>query len=325
MVSFTNKDIDFLSNRELVEILKTLLDEVDLVASAGANRSTTYLAVSAIEGLFSEILKLLSIQPRNVTNWPQDKETNQPKAYSKLYLSEKEKILQDFGALPSDFDKLYAPVRKFRNYMHPDRELIEQTPIKQSIGQLALACLNALIEKYSKKRFTADHVWQLEHGLAKVPSINTIEMIFNPSRYGSFLVSDLPAKSFKKMTFNVLIPPGAIFNLVYNYSSLDEWRAARVEGRVSNDGKGKDNGLIICLKWGAWVNSGQYKSEPDPKLRQHKIELVLDPTGNFKMTVDGKLLELDNGVDWGFDLEGRIGFMTERGSVSIIDLEIQTR
>jgi hypothetical protein len=327
MTNFTNKNIGFLSNRELEKILKSLLGELDLVASSGAHRSTTYLAVSAIEGLFGELLKLLNIQPIDVPGaWPNNKNSTTPKASKNLKLHEKEKILNAAGVLPTDFEKLYAPVRVFRNYMHPDRELKERTPISQSVGQAAVACLNALIEKYSAQRFAANHIWRLEHGLAQVPSNNTIQMIPNPGRYGSLLVSDLPAERFRQMTFRVFIPPGAIFNLVYNYSSLDKWRAARVEGRERADARGKDNGLIVCWEWGAWANSGRYtnESEPDPKLRQHEIQLVLDPPGNLNMIVDGVPLELEACVDWEFDPQGRIGFMTELGLVSVVDLVLQT-
>ena len=76
MTNSTNKNIEFLSNPELVAILRTILDEIDVVVSAGAHRSTTYLAVSAIEGLFGEILKLRRIGPTTVTvpgGWPKKK------------------------------------------------------------------------------------------------------------------------------------------------------------------------------------------------------------------------------------------------------------
>ncbi len=41
MASFTTKDIEFLSNRELIDILGSLLQELDVEANAGAHRSTT--------------------------------------------------------------------------------------------------------------------------------------------------------------------------------------------------------------------------------------------------------------------------------------------
>lgn len=328
MGSFTNKDIEFLSNRELIDILNSLLKELDLVASSGAHRSTTYLAASAIEGLFGELLKLLDIQPGDVPGiWPNNKNSTTPKTLKKLKFHEKEKILDAAGALPADFEKLYAPVRVFRNYMHTDRELKEQTPIAQSIGQLALACLNALIEKYASQRFVATQVWEVMSGFAQVQAANVIQMPQKRGDKASVLVSKLPAERHLEVTCHVIIPPGAIFNFVYNFLSLDSWMAARIEGREGRNERGADNGVLHCTKWPAWAVVGRYttESEPDPKIREHTVKIVLNPPQMFALTVNDVPLELQGGVGWDFDSKGKIGFMTEIGLVSVTDLEVQTR
>lgn len=332
MASFTNKDIYFLSNQELIDILRSLLGELDIVAAAGAHRSTTYLAVSAIEGLFDELWKLLRVKrgvvPPEV--WPKyEGGTNKDKPKEIRYLSrgDKEQILQAIDALPRDFAKLYEPVRRFRNYMHPDRELKEQTPIDQSIAQLALACLNAIIEKYSSQRFAAMQQWQLEYGLAEVLADGMISMPQIPGGRVSLLVSENQARSIQEITFDILVPPDAIFNFVYNYFSLNRFRAARIEGRVGQSGRGADNGQVLCTRWGAWAMSGRYTedSEPDPNRRRHTMRAVLNPPDSFALMVDGKSLALDNEVGWDFDPDGKIGFMTELGPVSVVDLQVRAR
>jgi hypothetical protein len=308
MANFTEKDIEFLSNQELIVLLRSLLEEIDLVASAGAHRSTTYLAVSAIEGLFGELLTLLRIPHR-----------------ADLTLEQREQLLHDAGALPKDFEDLYKPVRRFRNYMHPDRELKNKTPIDQSTGQLALACLNALIEKYARKRFAGGQVWEQRYGLAKVPEDKVIHM---PQIIGddtSLLISELAADKFREMTFQVVIPPAAIFNFVYNYFSLDKWSAARIEGREGQGGKGYDNGKILCHKWRAWAIDGRYTTEPNPTTRQHTVRVLLDPPEQFALTVDGVALVLQAGTDWAFDSKGKVGFMTQLGAVSVTDLEVRAK
>jgi hypothetical protein len=55
---FTNKEIEFLSDEELFDVLLSVLNEIDAVARVGAHRATTYLAMSATEGIFGQILKL---------------------------------------------------------------------------------------------------------------------------------------------------------------------------------------------------------------------------------------------------------------------------
>ena len=69
----------------------------------------------------------------------------------------------------------------------------------------------------------------------------------------------------------VNITPNSIFNFVYSFTSLDQWKAARVVGREGTDHRGLDNGQVVCLKWPAWAMSARYTnaSEPKPKLRQH--------------------------------------------------------
>jgi len=165
------------------------------------------------------------------------------------------------------------------------------------------------------------------HGLAQVPANNVIQMPQSPGDNVSLLVSELSAQSFREMTFRVIIPPEAIFNFVYNYFSLDQFRAARIEGREGRDGRGFDSGQVLCTKWRAWAMSGRYTndSEPSPKQRQHTMRVVLDPPGTFALTVDDVPLALEDGVDWEFDPEGKVGFMTECGPVSVADLEVQAR
>ncbi len=322
----TNKNLDFLSNENLVTILRSLLDEIDLAVNSGAHRSTTYLAVSAIEGLFGEILKLKGILPSRTvipTSWPTDKR-GQPKPVGELTLKEREDVLQAAGALPPSFDKLYGPVRVYRNYMHPERELKERTPIAQSVAQLAVACLNALIEQYGSLRVAAGHEWHVEYGLAQVPADNIIQMPQNPGEFASLLVSERPVGDFREVKFSVIVPPNAIFNLVYSYYSRDRFKAARIEGRVREDGRGLDNGRLICTKWRVWAIDAPYtaQSEPGPSKHEHSVHLVLDPPGSFALYVDGVSLVLERGIGWEFDPAAKLGFMTEWGAISIADLQV---
>src|SRR5258708_958962 len=226
MMTPTNKNLDFLSNENLVTILRSLLDEIDLAVNSGAHRSTTYLAVSAIEGLFGEILKLKGILPSRTvipTSWPTDKRC-QPK----------------------------------------------------------------------------------------------------PGEFASLLVSERPVGDFREVKFSVIVPPNAIFNLVYSYYSRDRFKAARIEGRVREDGRGLDNGRLICTKWRVWAIDAPYtaQSEPGPSKHEHSVHLVLDPPGSFALYVDGVSLVLERGIGWEFDPAAKLGFMTEWGAISIADLQV---
>lgn len=317
MTDFTNKNIEFLSNRELINILRSVLEEIDAVASVGAHRSTTYLAVSTIEGLCGELLHLLG---KPVPDRSQAK------------LS----ALRSEGALPKDFESLYdAPLRTYRNFMHPSRELTEVviekrlTPIAQSVAQLALGGLNALIEEYADRRFFAGYQWQVEHGLAQVPSAHALQMPQKPgdNPYLSLVVGELTAKQIQRISFEVDVPPDAIFDFVYSYFSKNQFMIARIEGRLGPNDIGLDNGVFQCATWGVLSSSGRYKldSEPDPNKRSHAIEVSFSTHGSMTLTVDGVQLALGKGADWNFVPKGKIGFMSEWGMISIVDLELQTR
>jgi hypothetical protein len=321
MTNFTNKNLDFLSDEKLINILNSILDELEIVIAAGAYRSTTYLAVSAIEGLFRRLIDLLRIQPKT-PEWPQRDKKGNFKALTDLSLFEMENILAANGGLPQDFENLYNPLRNYRNYMHPKLE-IEDRPINQSIGFIALACLDALIELYSPLRFVAGHQWRIIYGLAQVPENSVIHMP-HAGDHVSLLVSEKEARTFQEITFRVIVSPGTVFNFVYNYFSPDKFMAARIEGRPEY-GKSGVNGRLVCTKWRSWFISGQYivTSEPDPQKYEHIIRVVLNPSGNFSVIADQQKLELAN-VDWGFNPAGKVGFMTELGLVSILDLEVKS-
>ena len=97
------------------------------------------------------------------------------------------------------------------------------------------------------------------------------------------------------------MPPDTIFNFLFSYSSLDRWRAARIDSR-----QGRDGGLLLCSHWQAWNVIGRYTKEPKPETLKHSVVVTCDP---FAIAVDGVALSLERNVDWGFDEDGQIGFM----------------
>jgi hypothetical protein len=311
MTIHTNQNIDFLSNQEVINILLSILNEIETVASVGAHRSTTYLAVSAIEGLFSEILKLRQI---TTTKKPDD-----------LFLNEKFNVLQAAGVqvISEDFQSLFMPLRDYRNYMHPNLEK-SKNAITQSVAQRALSSLNSLIEQYENLRFIAGQEWRREYGIAQVPDNKTIHMPPNPGDHVSLLISEQAASQFKEISFRAVIPRNTIFNFIYNFQSMNHFAGARIEGRETSDGKGFDNGRFRCVKWRAWPINARYIVEPSPAKQARDVRIVLNPPQDFSLIVDGLKLELEDNTRWGFQPKRKIGFMTELGLVSILDLKVET-
>lgn len=323
MTELSNINLEFLSNENLINILRSVLNEVDSVASHNAYRTTTYLAVSTIEGIFRELIRLFGLNSNNVPTWPKKQDKTTPKREKDLTLKDMTQILSNEGKLPVTFADLYDRIRDYRNYMHPSAELEKMTPIDQSVAQLSVACLTALLEQYSPVRFVANYQWRLEVGNAHPHSKDSFD-IQHSGEYFALLVSELPAKNFTQIKFVVNIPSERIFNLVYNYSSKNRFMAARIDKRISSDPNWYP-GLLKCVDWRKWDIIDHYTedSEPNFQLQEHTIQVTLSSSHSFAIVVDDVPLALKGGTPWGFDPELKIGFMSEVGMVTVKDVTVQ--
>lgn len=323
MSEHTNKDILFLSDSRAVQIISSILGEIDRAVSTSAYRATVYLCVSAIEGIFGDLLRLLrAVDPIVRANWPRT-DHNTEKRVDKLTLEEREAVLTKARALPEEFEWLYKPLREFRNYIHPDQELAEMKPIELSTAQAALCALNALIEKYRNVRFVEGAKWEAVHGAVHVSSSTHVRLMPYRGDDASVVVSEQRAQKSCGIRFDVVIPPGSVFEFVYNFGSRDSFCALRLDKRTGSDGRrGWDSGRLVCTKWREWTMSGRYANEPEVQKEHHKIEALWPSSGQFEFKVDGALLEPSELKDWGFRHEGRIGFMSECGVVRVFNVSV---
>jgi hypothetical protein len=323
---FTNKEIEFLSDEELFDVLLSVLNEIDAVARVGAHRATTYLAMSATEGIFGQILKLKKRVPTATyvpKKWPKWKKA--PKPLERMGLLERYRVLQSERLLPRGFAKVFESMIDFRNYMHPDAETADLTPIELSVAQRALSYLNAIIELYQPLRFLAGAEWELIIGKANVPEESKLRLPLPGYDPLSILVSKYPAKRFRSISFRVTIPRDGIFDFVYNFGSYRQFMAARIEGRVDQNGKGYDNGRLICENTRLWNIDAGYIDEPNPNQSSHIVEINLRSAKTFQLIVDNKEILLEGGNAWNYDPEKRIGFMAEVNPISIADLLIKQK
>src|SRR5260221_1465887 len=66
----TRKDLNFINDIDLREILLERLDELDRVFLANANYSTVFLAISTIEGIFKQIAKIYEAEIKKSPKYP---------------------------------------------------------------------------------------------------------------------------------------------------------------------------------------------------------------------------------------------------------------
>lgn len=319
MTEYTNKNLGFLSSEILATKLRSMLDEIEVAATHGNHASTTVLAVSVIEGLCNDLVGLEGITAEQVPKqW--DQFDGKYVDRSRLRLITLLKILRKAKMLPKAFLPYYDTLRVERNRIHPAADSSDRPSIPLSTAQLSLAALNALIEKYEAIRFAGGQKWRLTNGIATVVESNRIYL---PAASHSIplLVSEEPATTFQSLVCQVHIPQDGILNFVYSYVSQDHFMAARIEGRNDN-GRGRDNGKLVCHKWTEWRIDADYTvaSEPDPAMREFELKVVMGSQGHFAVFVNGTQLELEGDVGWDFDPNGKIGFLAEQKNITISNL-----
>lgn len=320
MLLFRDEDLAFMSDDQIETILRSTLLEISATLTNGAFRSATYLAASAMEGLLIQVIELLKLDSTKAPNWPQKSKKDIPA--DGLSFGQAIKILQDVNKLPKNFEDLFEPVSFYRNYMHPRNELRHLTdmePIKQSVALMAVACLVRTLEEFAPMRVFANCNWHLEYGYARVSSFNSIRMLDDASQSTrAVLVVCEPGTAIpKEISFVVHLSEPGIFNFIYNYSSRQSFRAARIDTRKDYRG-----GLLVCNRWGKWTLVKQYELnlEPNHLLVSHEVHIILLPS--FQVLVDGIALHIEAGANWDFSNAGQFGFMTEWADIAISDIEL---
>ena len=324
LAEHTNKDVLFLSDQKAVEIVRSILAEVDQLVSVGAYRSIVYLCVSAIEGIFGDLLTLLQPTDKKVAgSWP--KENGHLRRVSTLKLRERENILRDAGALPPTFEALYEPLIGFRDFVHLDAELRNRDRIELATSQAALSALNALIEKYRFVRFLSGARWTVHHGAVQVSSPEgQVHLMPSQGDDIALLVSNDRAQKWIGISFDLVIDQGSVFEFIYNFRSKDVFRAVRFDKRVGPAGGSWNSGRLVCTQWRNWTIDSRLNNEPDVNKEHHKVEIKWPRGQDLKLLVDGAEVRPADRPNWGFRRDQRIGFMSECEDCRLFNLSILT-
>jgi len=168
MIEHTNKNVDFLSDPKLVELVRGNLRELDAVIEVGAHKSTLFVAMSVVEGILPELIEQEDLpQLRALPQWPMNPNGSAKKTKSQLNVKERIAILSAISRLPSGFEQTYGPLWDYRNQVHVEAALRQQKPISRSIAQLSVAALNALIEVNKQHRHFAEADWRVKRGIVQ--------------------------------------------------------------------------------------------------------------------------------------------------------------
>jgi hypothetical protein len=86
-IEVTRKDLNFINETDLRNILRDRLEELDRVFVVNGHYSTVFLAVSCIEGAFKHIAEIFRTEIRASAQYPR-KSNGQPKDFNDLTIDE---------------------------------------------------------------------------------------------------------------------------------------------------------------------------------------------------------------------------------------------
>ena len=293
MAEHTNKDVHFLSDPILVEIVRGNLRELDSVVEVGAYRSMLFLAMGVVEGILPELIEQEEpTRLKGLPSWPMNRKGAAKESKSKLSVKDRLAVLSAIGRLPTDFERMYDRLWDYRNQVHLEAALRQQTPISRSVAQLSLAALNALIESNQSHRRFAGADWQVNRGIVQyVRKTDKFRIAIPPDGYPAVFTTGKWQNSDSTIEVTVHTPRGVLFGVLYNFESLDRLRVMRLDKRP---GVG-DDGLFSCDAWPHWRPLHRFLKSPDAAKESHHFRIELSRSRDLRVWVDGDELQITQG------------------------------
>lgn len=314
----TSKDLNFLSDPELAQIIRTILTEIDSLVLIRAYRSLIYLSISTLEGILSNVLELNINKVKLYPSYPK-KKGGTLKKIDDLKLAEKIAIAKDLQIIAPEFFDTFKKFKQFRNYMHPLLEVKEKHPLDIGLGQIALGLMNHTISKLEKIRFIEEKIWKVMSG---IPVYNSSQKqiefkLFCQSLTHSFLVTEDYSGNNIEVHFDLHIGEGAVFNYVFNYENEERFHMLRFETR-----KNEFCGVLHCEHKYAWSLIEEYNSKWNIKTTEPNKVLIRSDSTNLKLYLNGQEELSSKSIPC--DNKKHIGFFNELNNVYINNLSIAT-
>ena len=309
----TTRKIGFISDPKLRLIILDLLQEIDNVFGVSAFRSTLYLSVSAIEGILKHVLQLNQIKAQKSSSYP--KTRRKPKKIEDLSLFECINICADLSLIPSWLEKTCNQLRMFRNYIHPELEVITNDKINIGISEIAIGILNNTLLSLDCFRFIEGATWKVISGNPTYSLSNSKLRLSRESneRTYSFIITDhYVGKSFN-IEYDAIFHGPGILNFVYNYQSEESFFMIRIDKREKYN-----DCLLECLKKHFWQIKNNFVMNTEKGVNKHRINIKID-NSSLEFIVDGSPIKIE-GRDWNYNPNMGIGFFNEGLDVDIENL-----
>ena len=318
------KSLDFIDDKGLQSIIEQRLIELERVFYANANFSTIILSISSIEGIFRHLANIFKNQILHSPKYPSDTK-GKKKRFDKLTIEEIYKLLLERDILPEieEFEHIYKLFRRYRNFIHPQRQKQKAWPVGLGQAQMALGLLNATIDQISQYIFIGTEMFERISGRPRFDLSKVLHLDIAETRTHSFMLLKRKIDSNFYLKFNVDLDNNAILNFVFNFVDEGNFKMLRLDNR---DFERTPNALLYSKQKFHW-NIIAEAEQKQPPSGPFDVEISINNANKqFEFIVKGEKYQFKEKIKKGlfpeFKKGLRVGWFNEEGPVKLSTIEI---
>lgn len=328
----TKKDLSFIGDIDLRNVLLQRLNELDRVFMANANLSTIFLSISTVEGIFNHLADIFKSKidkaSASYPKYTSGKKTGNPKDVDDLTIDEMYLLFRELDLLPEvkDFEQVYRLFRNYRNFIHPQKQSVKDWPSDLGQAQMAIGLLNATVDYLSRFIFIKQLLFEKISGTADFSNNDVLTLPCSDTRLHSFVVLKSPITERLSLNFDLELPEGSILNFVFNFKDEGNFKMIRLDQRMVS---GYRNCLLYCLQKYGWYEQFHADIPRAPLKSPLRVEIEIDKAmGKFDFKVEGiaySFLDKKNATIYlfkEFTPNLQIGFFNEERLVKITNISI---
>lgn len=329
----TKKEINFISDIDLRVVLYERLKELDRIFLVNANYSTIFLAISTVEGILKHIAAIFKTYIQKSQNYPNYPNSNRRKKFTDLTIDELYDLLKEIDILPiiENFEHIYGLFRRYRNFIHPQKQTKERWPTDLGYAQMAIGLLNATVSYLDRHIFINKEIFEKIAGNPDYDSKVLYLKLDKENPYNkthSFLVWNRKISDTLSLNFDLELSKDSVFNFVFNFVNDGSFKMLRLDNRERDK-----NCVLHCTQKYFWKERLIADPESPPDKPVLPVEIKIDfKRGEFRFAVDKNPYSFK---DWGKDTGNirdlftelkkdlKIGFFNEVGPVSLSNIRIE--
>jgi hypothetical protein len=321
----TRKDIDFINDIDLREVLLERLNELDRVFLVNGNYSTIFLAISSIEGIFKQIATIFKAEIQKSYNYPHNSK-GKFKRFDDLTIVELYLLLTEINIMPSiaSFEQIYDLFKDYRNFIHPQAQQKKGWQMDLGQAQMALGLLNATVGHLAQYIFIGKEVFLKIAGTPDYDSNKVLHLKTHLSPLNSFVVLNRSVADVLSLNFDLDLPQNSIFNFIFNFRDEGDFKMLCLDNR-----EGMPNCVLRCSQKYSWKEI--LIANPDSPSTTNPMPVVIKidfPNQVFSLDVAGVSYSFKNRkgnvVNLFDEINSnlKIGFFNEVGTVKLTNINL---